>query len=516
MFDRDNIEKNILPEDDKDTAPFSDPITPEPISDAPVPVLDNKDSVAEENTDNVNITEDSPNPEITEEKAPTVLDAPRIQPEEPQCKRPAVNRALELNGKLFAPLPRGSHLGMHDQSKEREFNSGEISRPSPARKAWIAVLSCALCMIMGFFGAVAGIYTLANTGFADSNSMLGNLIVDGAGLEIHKIHVTENDLLYSGGYIEPAEKAVESVVILEELLENPDGTYVDNGSASGVIISHDGYIVTNHHVTNGTDAIRVTLSDGSTHIAEIIGQDSMTDIAVIKMTVESGVTLTPAPLGVSANVRLGQRVLVIGNPLDVGITVSTGIVSCTNREILLNGEKIDTIQTDASVSPGNSGGGMFDVYGNLIGIICAKTSANSAEGLGYAVPIDTVKKVVNDLMDYGFVRGRPAIGITLAYIFDKQSYEYYAAGDLADYLFNSRYGVYIISSLRSTELKKGDRLTHMNGERIISSTFIGEKLKDMKPGDKVTLTVERLTVAPDDGNAFESHNVTIELYERDW
>ncbi|MBR2459660.1 MAG: trypsin-like peptidase domain-containing protein [Clostridia bacterium] len=426
------------------------------------------------------------------------------------------NRAMELNRELFKRPAPSERLGLRDQSDEPEFNAAELKQPSPTRKIWTGVLACVLCMAMGFFGAALGLYGLAQTGFADSNSMLGNLIIDASGVETHKVQVNESELLYSGGYIQTTERIVDSVVVLEELVQNGDGSYSDSGSASGVIIDSNGYIVTNYHVTNGMDAIRVTLSDGSTHIAQIIGQDSLTDLAIIKMEVENGVTLTPATLGVSDNIRLGQQVLVIGNPLGIGITVTDGIVSCESREIELNNERINTIQTNAQVSPGSSGGGMFDLYGNLIGIICAKTSATGAEGLGYAIPIDTVKDVINDLLDYGYVRGRPAIGITLAYIFDSDSYNYYRNNELEGYLFNSRYGAYILSSIRSTELKVGDRLIMMDGERVISSVFLSQKLKQHKPGDKITLTIERLTIAEDDGNAIETHNVTIELYERDW
>lgn len=428
------------------------------------------------------------------------------------------NKAELLNRELFSVKKAEKDLsGYVGTEKNGGFDDGELYRPSPARKAWTVAIACMLAAVMGFFGAVAGIVVLSASGFTDSDSLLSDLIIDGSGLETHKVVVNETELSYSGGFIEVSERLVESVVELKELqVSDSESGFDEKGSASGVIISADGYIITNEHVTNGMDSIRVTTSDGTEYLAEIIGEDSITDIAVIKVELPRGVSLKPATFGVSEGVRWGQSVIVVGNPMGIGLSVSTGIVSNPKRLIESSGEIREVIQTDAAVSPGNSGGGMFDIYGNLIGIICAKTAGDGIEGLGYAVPVDTVKTVANDLMKYGYVKGRAALGITVASIFDAASYDYYRNGELAGFLFNSRYGIYIVATLRSTELKRGDRLIMIDGERVTSSGMITEKLKGKKPGDKMTLTIERLTIATDDGNAIETHNVTVELYERDW
>jgi len=453
---------------------------------------------------------------------------------------PKINRAEELNRELFRRRNKAQALNqeLFTSATEAEaviaaernaclreyegtdkngcFNDGELCHPSPVRRVWLGAIACLIAMVMGFFGAVLGIYALTQAGFTDSDSLLGDLIIDASGLETHKVVMNETDISYTGGFIEVSEKLIPSVVELTELKKNETDGYDEKGTASGVIISADGYIVTNEHVTNGMDNIRVKLSDGSEYIADIIGQDSLTDLAVIKVTLPKGVSLTPVTLGTSASVRYGQSVVVIGNPMGIGTSVSTGIISCPDREISSNGETIQVIQTNAEVSPGNSGGGMFDVYGNLLGVVCAKTSGDGIEGLGYAVPSDTVKIVINDIMQYGYVKGRAALGVTVASIFDSAAYNYYRDGELAGYLFNSRYGVYIISTMRSTELKRGDRLIMIDGKRVTSSGMITEMLKDKKPGDTMTVTVERLTIATDDGNAIETHNVTIELFERNW
>lgn len=432
------------------------------------------------------------------------------------------NKAEKLNSELFTArsADKGATRDLNGYIKNEEnggFDDRELYRPSSARRAWTVATACILSVVMGFFGAVVGIIALSQAGFTDSDSLLGDLIIDGSGMETHKVVVDETELSYSGGFIEISEKLVPSVVELKELQVTDEGDgYDEKGSASGVIISADGYILTNEHVTNGMDKIRVTTSAGVEYIADIIAEDSLTDLAVIKVELPEGVTLPPVVFGVSAGVKFGQSVVVIGNPMGIGLSVSTGVVSSPDREITTSGETNHVIQTDAAVSPGNSGGGMFDVYGNLIGIVCAKTSGDGIEGLGYAVPVDTVKTVVNDLLKYGYVRGRAALGITVASVFDSASYDYYRNGDLAGYLFNSRYGVYIVATLRSTEIKRGDRLIKIDGERVTSSGMITEKLKGRKPGETMVLTVERLTPDPDDGNAIETLDVTIELYERDW
>lgn len=184
------------------------------------------------------------------------------------------------------------------------------------------------------------------------------------------------------------------------------GTYITSGAGSGVIISTDGHILTNYHVIEGTEAsnITVTLYDGQSFKAEWVRGDAVTDTAIIKINAS---TANAAVVGRSDTVQAGQEVIAIGNPLGkLGGSVTKGVVSAVNREITVDSQTMTLIQIDASVNPGNSGGGLFSMYGALIGIVNAKSIAEDVEGIGFAIPIDTAYGVAEDLMQLGYVDGR--------------------------------------------------------------------------------------------------------------
>lgn len=181
--------------------------------------------------------------------------------------------------------------------------------------------------------------------------------------------------------------------------------YVTAGAGSGVVWTENGYIVTNYHVVNDTQNITVTLTDGKSLGANVVGYDERTDLAVLKINATG---LIPVAVGKSQDLLVGQDVVAIGNPLgSLGGTVTNGIISALGREITIDGEDMVLLQTNAAVNPGNSGGGLFNLYGELIGIVNAKSQGSGIEGLGFAIPSDTAKTVVADLIEYGYVRGRP-------------------------------------------------------------------------------------------------------------
>lgn len=260
--------------------------------------------------------------------------------------------------------------------------------------------------------------------------------------------------------------------------------YVTSGAGSGVIISENGFIITNNHVIDEATTITVRLTDGTEYPAALIGQDADTDVAVIKITPNEGVKLTCAIIGNSDLLLVGEDVIVIGNPLgELGGTVTNGIISATEREVTVSNETMTLLQTNAAVNPGNSGGGMFNLYGELVGIINAKSSGNNVEGLGFAIPVNKAWGVAQELIDFGYVRGRPDMGIN---IMDVTSQSY------ARFYFNSySTGVYIYEVNDKSEFKYGDRIISFNGTEITSSADVASQLKSCSVGDEVTVVVMR-------------------------
>ncbi len=261
--------------------------------------------------------------------------------------------------------------------------------------------------------------------------------------------------------------------------------YVTQGAGSGVIITTTGYIVTNNHVIANASKITVTLADGSTHAAVLVGTDSKTDIAVIKI---EGTELTAAVMGDSATLVVGELAVAIGNPLgQLGGTVTSGIISALDREITIDGETMNLLQTNAAINPGNSGGGLFNAQGELIGIVNAKSSGTGVEGLGFAIPINTVKPILEQLITYGYVKGRVTLGVKLIDINNLQT----AA------LYNEKtFGVYVVevdadSNAEKLGIQKGDYILTINGNTISESTDVKTALSALNVGDTATIAVLR-------------------------
>ena len=259
------------------------------------------------------------------------------------------------------------------------------------------------------------------------------------------------------------------------------------GSGSGVIIREDGYIVTNNHVIDGATKIEVTLNNNQKYSATLVGTDPATDIALLKIDAQG---LPTVPFGDSDKLRLGEWVIAIGSPYDLRSTITAGIVSAKGRSMPnYTGEfKIESfIQTDAAVNPGNSGGALVDKAGNLVGINTAIISqTGSYSGYSFAVPVNIVKKIVYDLMDYGTVQ-RAVLGITMQEIDDK------IAEDLK---LSSRNGVYIVEVSKSgaadaAGIKAGDVLIAIDSTMITTASSVQEAVSRFSPGDQAQVTVLR-------------------------
>jgi serine protease Do len=260
-------------------------------------------------------------------------------------------------------------------------------------------------------------------------------------------------------------------------------------SGSGVIISNDGYIVTNNHVIDNADKIEVTLHDKKTYLATVIGKDPSTDLALLKV---DETNLPFVYFGNSDSVKVGQWVLAVGNPFNLESTVTAGIVSAKGRNINIIKDKNNTaiesfIQTDAAVNPGNSGGALVDPSGQLIGINSAIASpTGSFAGYSFAIPINIVKKVIDDLTKYGLVQ-RAFLGINPIELTDELSKE---SG------FNGLNGVYIGSVMdggaaQEAGLQKGDVITKLDGTKISDVSNMLEHVGKKRPGDKIEIEYVR-------------------------
>ena len=252
---------------------------------------------------------------------------------------------------------------------------------------------------------------------------------------------------------------------------------------SGVIISEDGYIVTNNHVVKDVvdeDAIKVKLYTGETYIAKLIGTDSRTDLAVLKIDADD---LPYSSFADSSKLVMGEDVIAIGNPLGLGISCSNGIVSALEKEIYIDDVYLTVIQTNAAVNAGNSGGGLFDLNGNIVGIVNAKKSSNysetSVEGMGYAIPSNTVSRIVKEIIDNGYVKDRAALGIRV-----------YTDGT---YSVNGVVVAKVIEggSAEQAGIKINDIITAVDDEAISSYADLSKVLDSKNIGDIVTVTVNR-------------------------
>jgi len=273
------------------------------------------------------------------------------------------------------------------------------------------------------------------------------------------------------------------------------GNYTSTGSGSGVIISSDGYILTNNHVINSAKEISIRLHDGTEYKATVVGSDSRTDIGIIKVDAKN---LKPVTIGDSEKLIVGEIAVVIGNPLgELGGTVTNGIISALEREIILDGSKMNLIQTNAAINPGNSGGGLFNSKGELVGIVVAKSSGLDIEGLGFAIPINDVKHVISDLLDLGYVSGRPFLGVSLADSKQTQMPDNSIWGFLyGQSLTTTTYGAYVSevvsgSAAEKAGIKVDDQIISINDEMISSSSDVTRTIAEYDIGDTIKVGIVR-------------------------
>ncbi len=374
------------------------------------------------------------------------------------------------------------NVGEDKYEEYRDTSSYETFQTTPKKKeSYVTKKFFVVTLIIAMvFSSVVGA-----GGFALASGYLG-----GTGL-FKNINATNYNITKATG----SELTIQEIVAANEnsvvaiTTESVDTDiwarqYVTSGAGSGVIYSEDGYILTNNHVIDGASTIKVTMHDGTEYDATLIAADSQCDVAVIKVEAEG---LTPVTLNTSDELSVGDLAVAIGNPLGtLAGTATEGIISGLKREITLEGKSMTLLQISASINPGNSGGGVFDQYGNLIGLVVAKSSGSDVEGLGFAIPAETVKKVADSLIESGYVSGRPAAGITIV--------DLTSAKDAMQYGV-SLTGVYIKEvtgeGAKAAGLQAGDMIYMINKQEVTSSDMLISEIQKHEVGDTVTFTIVR-------------------------
>lgn len=344
------------------------------------------------------------------------------------------------------------------------------------------ILSCAvISAACGFGGAI----------LAQNGSRTGKTTVQQSNRTATTVNVKKVD---GQTLMSPAEvyaSTVNSVVSINcsAVSTNIFGQQTESASSgSGFIYTADGYIVTNQHVVANASFINVTLYNGDTYPATLVGSDSDYDVAVLKIDAKD---LPAVTLGSSTDVNVGDTVMAIGNPLgELTFSMSQGIVSCVNRAINVEGTPFNMIQVDASINPGNSGGPLMNLYGEVVGIVSAKYSSyanTTVEGLGFAIPINDVQSIIKDIMENGSVGNKAYMAITAGTMTQQMA---------AQYKINATEGVFVYSveddgAGDKAGLKLGDVITKLNDTQITSMEDLSAAKKGFKAGDTVTLTVLR-------------------------
>ena len=373
---------------------------------------------------------------------------------------------------------------MQNMTQNYSGNSVPPKAPKPKGRSHVVAIctAIAICGVLGSGAAAYGGYRLAESqdqkagnSTAQENNSTNNIA--------QNIPSDKNGAIVVADVSEVVDAIRPSVVeINTEYMSNGNsifGQYISEGAGSGVIISEDGYIVTNDHVVNGATQISVKTMDGREFPAELVGTDPQTDVAVIKV---DATDLSPATLGSSDDIRVGDIAIALGNPLgSLGGTVTTGIISAVGREITINNETMTLLQTDAAINSGNSGGGLFDAQGQLIGIVNAKQAASGVEGLGFAIPISDVTSVIDDLKAFGMVTSRPFLNVSLQ--------DVGANAQMPE-------GVYVVQvveggSAANGGVEYGDRIISFNGQDVSTAAEVKKILRSLKVGDTVPMVVER-------------------------
>lgn len=366
----------------------------------------------------------------------------------------------------------------------------EQKKKSPYLTKKMGALLMALCIVAaGSGGFAAGTAVMGMQTGTSSSGQVAPMNSSSGGTSSGNISTMASSSSSGEMSVEQiAEKVCDSVVEITTEVTQYDNfmrQYVSEGAGSGVILSSDGYIITNNHVIEDASKITVTLRDGTSYPATLVGTDSQGDIAVVKIDATG---LKAAELGSSVDLKVGETVVAVGNPLgQLGGTVTDGIVSALDRQIDIDGQTMTLLQTNAAINPGNSGGGLFNSQGQLIGIVVAKSSGSEVEGLGFAIPIDTAKSLADDIMQYGYVKGRISLGLSVIDVTNEQIARMYGLSSTGVYISQVTEG----TNAAQVGFQSGDRIVSFNGTEITCVDDLKNAIDQCNVGDTVEMIIER-------------------------
>lgn len=372
-----------------------------------------------------------------------------------------------------------------------EEMDGKSYKVSSAGGIISKTLSIALLLSLGFAsGSLYSTHQNANTNTNTNTSINKSPVITTATSNTGTAYTLSHTDI--SGVVEKCADAVVEITIETQSTIYGRYTYTSEGNGSGVIISSDGYILTNNHVISGANKISVTLRNGTKYEATLVGKDSKTDVAIIKIEAKD---LTTAVIGNSDSLVVGEIAIAIGNPLgQLGGTVTDGIISALEREIELDNSTMNLIQTNAAINPGNSGGGLFNANGELIGIVVAKSSGVDVEGLGFAIPVNDVKDVINDILEHGYAKNRAFLGVSLrdtSYQSNNSSMPFYSM-----FFSQINYGaavdeVVTDSPADKAGIKKDDIIISLDNEVVSSASDVSSKITNYDVGDKISIGLIR-------------------------
>lgn len=363
---------------------------------------------------------------------------------------------------------------------EKEVQGEKQEKPKKERKFLKTFGILVACGVIGLGSGYAGAKLALYMGSARPSSevLFQSVIQTNAdGTQVSGMSLADVVANVKNSVVEITTSTVQTNVFLQQ--------YVTSGAGSGVVVSEDGLIITNHHVIDGATSIVVRLANGEEYDAQLIASDAQTDVAVLRI---NATNLQPAILGDSDNLVVGEDVIAVGNPLgSLGGTVTDGIISALDREITIDDQTMTLLQTSAAISPGNSGGGLFNTKGELIGVVNAKSSGSNVEGLGFAIPVNVVKEVAQDLIETGKVQGRLTLGITYLEISNLQAAQQYNVNVLGLYVQD----VIENSNAQKAGLQPNDIIIAVDNEQVTTSAELKAALNSHKAGDTMTFTVVR-------------------------